>query len=164
MAVLKTIGQYALGIAVLMLIIAWAGACAVGKAWVRDNSPEWFYNISSPFLRGDDDFIQVGYDEYECADLADEIEAKAEDGDSDAFVILEDVRHNCVRDYRNLRNDVREVMEEEGLDASDIDCGLAEDAMLDALSSRDPPSVTFIGVAVQDVCPDEYASFVDRLK
>lgn len=164
MAILRTIGQYALGVAFFALIIAWAGACAVGKAWVRDNSPDWFYNVASPFLRGEDGFIQIGYDEYECSNLADDVENAAENGNSDALVILEDIRGNCKRDYRRLRDDVRGAMEEEGIDPSDIDCRMGGDAILEALRARDPSSVIFVAVAFQDSCPAEYASFIQGVE
>jgi hypothetical protein len=158
----RQIGQYALGVVILVLIVAWAGGCALGRAWVRDNCPEELYRVVWPFLR-EDGFITVGYDEFECSELEDDFRRAAEDGDSGAFLILDDIRSNCRRTYRELREDVQDAANREGFDANQIDCRGSERAMSEALETRDSTSIVVVGVLVEDSCPNEYEAYVREL-
>jgi hypothetical protein len=161
---LKSIGEYAGAVVIVVLIVAWAGACAVGKAWVRDNAPEGLYRVVSPFLRNEEGFITVGYDESECSDQGDAFLRTAEDGDSGAFLILDDIRANCKRDYRDLRKEVQDAANRQGLDVNQIDCGTSERVMSEALGTRDSASILLIAVLVEDNCPSEYKSYIQGLK
>ena len=160
----KSAGQIVLGVAVLAVIIGISAVCAFGEREVLDRSPDWAYPFLSSFLENDDDFITFGYTRQECSSTSSAFNDAAERADANALLLLDDYRRNCSRQYSDQLDDSLEYARVAGLTRETVDCGFGMSYLREILDSREPGTISALGMVLDEYCPTEYRRLISDIR